>query len=215
VSSLESEVRANFEAAVIAHQQLLNDVSLATTLSRWAATCARALKAGGTIFFAGNGGSFADAQHLAAEFTGRMLRDRSPLAGVALGTNSSSMSAIANDYGYETVFAREIAAWGRPGDVLIVLSTSGSSVNILDAVGAARKKGLVCLGLTGQRESELSHCCEVIRVPANRTDRIQELHILLGHTLCSVTDDMLRGALIDDSSVARSGGLGGARLRHD
>lgn len=193
--SLESEIRANLEAAAAAHERLLEDPSVIATLSRWAGVCTEALSTDGTIFFAGNGGSFADAQHLAAEFTGRMLRDRAPLAGVALGTNSSSMSAIANDYGFDEVFAREIAAWGKPGDVLIVLSTSGNSPNVLGAVEAGRAKGLTCFGLTGPQESELSRRCEVIRVPATRTDRIQELHILLGHVLCSVTDDNLRRAV--------------------
>ena len=191
MSTLELDVRKNIEAAVAAHERLLKDESIIGSLSRWAEVCSEALSKSGTIFFAGNGGSFADAQHLAAEFTGRMLRDRVPLPGVALGTNSSSMSAIANDYGYEQVFTREIEAWARPGDVLIVLSTSGDSGNVVAAVSAGQAKGVTCFGLTGEHENELSRRCEVIRVPAMRTDRIQELHILLGHVLCSVTDDIL------------------------
>jgi len=192
MEAVESVVRDAFESAVCSHQRMLEDPILVREIARWAEVCAQTIRSGGTVFFAGNGGSFADAQHLAAEFTGRMLRDRGPLAGVALGTNSSSMSAIANDYGYDEVFTREIEALGRAGDVLVVLSTSGNSRNVIAAVEAATTKGLLCVALTGEASSLLSQTCETIRVPADRTDRIQELHILLGHVLCSTADDLLR-----------------------
>lgn len=191
MEAIESVVKDAFESAVASHQRLLEEPGLVQEIAKWARVCALALRNDGTVFFAGNGGSFADAQHLAAEFTGRMLRDRKPLAGVALGTNSSSMSAIGNDYGYEEVFSREIQAWGRAGDVLVVLSTSGNSRNVVAAVSTAAAMGLSCLALTGQKSSLLSRTCETIRVPAERTDRVQELHILLGHVLCSATDDLL------------------------
>lgn len=187
-----ASVRESLESSVAAHRLLLEATAIHETLARWAETCVNSITSSGRILFAGNGGSFADAQHLAAEFTGRMLHDRQPLAGIALGTNSSSMSAIGNDYGFDSVFSREVLALGRSGDVLIALSTSGNSANLLAAVSAAQSIGIHCFGITGSHESKLSSLCEVIQVPASRTDRIQELHILLGHIMCSMIDDAIR-----------------------
>ena len=134
---------------------------------------------------AGNGGSFADAQHLAAKFVSRLLFDRAPLPSVALATNSSSMSAIGNDYGYEQVFPRELRAVASPHDVLIPITTSGNSPNILAAVKVAQEISIRTMGFTGESGGKLAAVCPCLRVPSSRTERIQEGHILLGHILCA------------------------------
>lgn len=184
-------VRAQLKEALTAHETLLGSSEITDQIVAWAQTCANALAQGGVIFFAGNGGSFADAQHLAAELTGKMSRMRSPLAGIALGTNSSSMSAIGNDFGYQLTFARELEGLGRPNSVVIGLSTSGNSINILELVNQATKMDVPALVLTGARGGEVANLCEVICVPSERTERIQEMHILLGHSLCLLIEDFL------------------------
>jgi D-sedoheptulose 7-phosphate isomerase len=148
-----------------------------------------ALAAGQTIFFCGNGGSAGDSQHLAAELTGRLRQDRAPLAAVALTTDTSVLTAIANDYGYEHVFARQIAALGRPGDVLCALSTSGRSPNILAAVAMARERGLVTIGFAGGDGGPLAQAVDLaLVVPSRDTARIQEAHLTLGHILCALVE---------------------------
>lgn len=184
-------VRSQLLEAANAHQELLNSSEIIEQLIRWGKTCADALSQGGVIFFAGNGGSFADAQHLAAELTGKMGRMRSSLAGIALGTNSSSMSAIGNDFGYELTFARELEGLARPRSVVIGLSTSGNSSNVLELVSQAKSMHIPTLVLTGTNGGEVAAICEVIRVPSDRTERIQEMHMVLGHTLCLLIEEFL------------------------
>jgi D-sedoheptulose 7-phosphate isomerase len=138
--------------------------------------------------FAGNGGSFADAQHLSAEFTSRFMVDRAPLASLALGTNSSAMSAIGNDYGYDQVFARELQAVGRRQDVFVPITTSGNSLNVLEAVVVATTLGITTVGLTGAGGGRLRQLCECICVPSTETARIQECHVLMGHVLCGLVE---------------------------
>ena len=150
--------------------------------------CLSTLKTGGKVIFAGNGGSFADAQHLSAEFTSRFMFDRSPLASIALGTNSSAMSAIGNDYGYDQVFARELKALGGPNDVFIPISTSGNSANIIQAVEIAIDKKIYTLGLTGESGGVMKNLCNCLCIPSQNTARIQECHILLGHILCGIVE---------------------------
>ena len=148
-----------------------------------------AFTAGNRLFMAGNGGSAADAQHIAAELTGRFVRDRRPLPALALHTNGSAVTAIGNDSGFDHVFARELQAHARAGDVLIAISTSGSSANILRAVQVAREQGLVTIGLTGATGGALGPLCDVcVQVPSSTTARIQEMHILIGHTICDLVD---------------------------
>lgn len=171
-------------------------VRAATALAPLAPIVARAadmiwagLEGGGRLFLAGNGGSAADAQHIAAELTGRFLRDRRPLAAIALHGNSSATTAIGNDYGYEHVFARELAALGRAGDVLMAISTSGNSRNVLLAVETARELGLTVIGLTGASGGQLKSRCDIcLAVPTAHTPRIQELHITIGHTICELLE---------------------------
>ncbi len=149
-----------------------------------------ALRAGGAIYFCGNGGSAADAQHLAAELSGRFLKNRRPLAGVALTTNSSALTAIGNDFGYDEVFSRQLEGVGKSGDVLVSLSTSGNSANVVKAVAIAQVLGMKTISLTGERESALSAKCDIcLKVPSISTPRIQEMHILVGHILCELAEN--------------------------
>lgn len=184
-------VRTQLQDAVTAHKELLDSRAITDQIATWAKTCADSLAQGGVIFFAGNGGSFADAQHLAAELTGKMGRMRSPLAGIALGTNSSSMSAIGNDFGYQLTFARELEGLSRPHSVVIALTTSGNSANVLELVDQAKMMAVPALALTGAHGGAVAERGEVIRVPSDRTERIQEMHILLGHTLCLLIEEFL------------------------
>jgi D-sedoheptulose 7-phosphate isomerase len=166
--------------------------SLAGDVDRVVATIARSMAGGGSLLTCGNGGSAADAQHIAAELTGRFFRDRRPLPAMALHGNTSSLTAIANDYGYDQVFAREVAAHGRAGDVLLALSTSGNSENVLSAIGAARQKGMTVIGLTGETGGKMRDLCDLcLCVPSASTPRIQECHILIGHTVCELLERIL------------------------
>ena len=146
------------------------------------------LQNGGKVFFAGNGGSFADSQHLAAEFISRFLFDRKALPSIALGTNSSNMSAISNDYDFKKVFARELYALGSSKDILIPITTSGNSKNLIEAVRTANKIGIKSVALTGATGGKLSGLCECIKVPSVSVPRIQECHILIGHLLCQIAE---------------------------
>ena len=167
--------------------------SLAPDVDRVVAIMARSMEAGGVLLTCGNGGSAADAQHIAAELTGRFLRDRKPLPALALHGNTSSLTAIGNDYGYDEVFAREVSAHGRLGDVLLAISTSGNSANVLRAIAAAREKEMVVIGLTGEGGGKMRDLCDVcLCVPSNCTPRIQECHILIGHTICEFLEKILR-----------------------
>ena len=152
------------------------------------------LKAGGTAFFCGNGGSAADAQHLAAELAGRYYLERPAMAGVALTTNTSSITAIGNDYGYEFVFSRQLEGLGKKADVLVAITTSGGSKNILEAVKAARKLGMSVIGMTGEKGKTFAALCDVALVtPSEKTPRIQEGHIAMGHALCEEVEGALYG----------------------
>jgi D-sedoheptulose 7-phosphate isomerase len=160
-----------------------------TAFDRAAALLTSALRAGRKILLCGNGGSAADAQHLAAELTGRFERDRRALPAVALTTDTSALTAIANDYGYAAVFARQIEALGRPGDVLIAITTSGGSPSVLRAVTAARRSGLRVIGLTGATGRAFARSCDAaFVVPHARAARVQEVHIAIGHVLCEIAE---------------------------
>jgi len=149
---------------------------------------------GGKALFCGNGGSAADAQHLAAELSGRFYSDRPPLYAEALHVNSSYLTAVANDYGYDAVFARMVQAAGQPGDVLVALSTSGNSPNILKAIEMAKEKGMTVLGFTGLSGGKMASLCDVIlNVPSSDTPRIQESHILIGHIICQWVEEVMFG----------------------
>lgn len=166
--------------------------SLASGVSRAVDMLCSSLAAGGQLLVAGNGGSAADAQHIVAELTGRFLRDRQPLRALALHANSSALTAIGNDYGYEHVFARELVAHARPGDVLLAISTSGNSPNILRAIGAARNTKVSVIGLTGDSGGKMKDVCDLcLCAPSKSTPRIQEMHITIGHTICELLEERL------------------------
>ena len=166
--------------------------SLALDVDRVVTVMARSMAAGGVLLACGNGGSAADAQHIAAELTGRFFRDRRPLRALPLHGNTSSLTAIGNDYGYDQVFAREVGAHGREGDVLLAISTSGNSPNILRAIEAARDKRMSVIGLTGESGGKIGDLCDLcLRVPSTSTPRIQECHILIGHTICELLERIL------------------------
>ena len=152
------------------------------------------VRSGGKLIFFGNGGSAADAQHLAAEFTGHFVRERQPVAALALSTDTSALTAIGNDYGFEHVFERQIRALGRKGDVCIAISTSGNSPNVLRAAGAAREIGMCVVALTGRGGGRLAEIADIaLVVPSDSTARIQECHITIGHILCEFVDEELIG----------------------
>jgi len=147
------------------------------------------LQGDGKLLFFGNGGSAADAQHLAAEFVGRFVRERAGLPAIALTTDSSILTAVGNDYGFDQIFARQIQALGRPGDVAIAISTSGNSLNVLEGVKEARKRKLKTIGLTGKDGGLLAQQTDVaIMVPSTSTAKIQECHIAIGHLFCELVD---------------------------
>jgi len=153
------------------------------------------LAAGGQLLIAGNGGSAADAQHLAAELTGRFLLERRPFRAMALHGNTSALTAIGNDYGYEHVFARELSAHARPGDVLLAISTSGNSANVLRAIAAAREHKVKVIGLTGESGGRMQSLCDLcLCIPSHSTARIQEMHITIGHAMCELLEARLAKA---------------------
>ena len=148
-----------------------------------------ALQGGGAVFFCGNGGSAADAQHLATELVGRYLKDRPALRAIALTVDTSALTAIANDYGFDHVFARQLRGLARTGDVLVALSTSGHSINVVAAIDAARDLGVTTIGLTGADGGRMVEACDLcIRVPSTKTPRIQEMHIAVGHMVCELVE---------------------------
>jgi D-sedoheptulose 7-phosphate isomerase len=165
-------------------RRLDNEISAACSL------CLATIGGGGKILLAGNGGSAADAQHIAAEFVGRFVRERRSLPAIALSTDTSAMTAISNDYGFEAIFARQVEGLGNVGDVFIGISTSGNSPNIIQAVESARQKGLKVIVFSGRNGGILRGSADVeIIVPSEVTARIQEMHILVGHIICEFVDD--------------------------
>jgi D-sedoheptulose 7-phosphate isomerase len=181
-------IRDQVAASIAVKQSILADDELIDRLEKLATDCVRCLQSGGKVIFAGNGGSFADAQHLSAEFTSRFMFDRAPMASLVLGANNSAISAIGNDYGYEQIFARELNGVAKQGDVFIPITTSGNSANILIAVEQARKQNLTTVALTGQGGGKLAALCDCLCVPSRETARIQESHIMIGHIVCGLVE---------------------------
>jgi D-sedoheptulose 7-phosphate isomerase len=175
-------------------QSLLADPEFQNSTMRVAMRLIESIRSGGKIFFFGNGGSAADAQHLTAEFTGRYLKERRPLPALALSVNSSSVTAIGNDYGFDLVFARQLEALGNAGDVAIGISTSGNSKNVVRALEIARRKSIFAVGLTGANGGPIEHVADcTIRIPCDETPRVQECHILTGHIICEIVEEVLCG----------------------
>jgi D-sedoheptulose 7-phosphate isomerase len=168
------------------------DAAFGCAIDDTAAAIAEALRSGGKVLLAGNGGSAADAQHIAGELVGRFNYDRPPAAALALTTDSSVVTAIANDYGYARVFERQILGLGRPGDVFIAISTSGRSPNILRAIAAARERGLTVVGFTGRGGGDMAALCDLcLKVPAEPTPLVQQLHITAAHIICGLVEERL------------------------
>lgn len=173
-------------------QGMLNDQALCSSLAGAASACISSLQSGGRILLGGNGGSAADAQHIAGELVSRFAFDRPGLPAIALTTDTSILTAIGNDYGFEKLFARQVQAHGSKGDVFIGYSTSGKSVNILCAFEEARAKGMVCIGLTGNRGGPMRELCDfLLEVPSSDTPKIQEGHLVLGHILCGLIENTM------------------------
>ena len=185
--SMQDAIRELFEASAHAKQVFLAENTDA--LARAIDVVANALAGGKKLLLFGNGGSTADAQHIAAEFVGRFLRERRPLPAIALTTDTSALTAIANDYGYDDVFARQVRALATAGDVALAISTSGRSPNILAAVDAARHRGMRTIALTGATGDALANAADLaLRIPSTRPARIQESHIAIGHAMCEVVE---------------------------
>src|ERR1700712_563502 len=175
------------------HQQLIQKVieKLTGNIEKACEMITSAIQNGNKVLTAGNGGSAADAQHIAAELSGRFVKNRKALPGIALTTDTSALTAIANDYGYNHVFSRQVEALAQPGDLFIGISTSGNSQGILNAFETAKNIGCKTLGLSGRDGGKMNGICDLnIVVPANVTARIQEMHILIGHILCKAVDDL-------------------------
>ncbi|KZY69099.1 phosphoheptose isomerase [Oleiphilus sp. HI0066] len=168
-----------------------NDAAILEQLETSIQLCVEAIRAGKKVLFIGNGGSASDAQHLAAELVGRYRFDRESLPAIALTTDTSALTAIGNDYGYDEVFARQLSGLGQAGDVLVAISTSGNSGNVIKAIDVARKKGIKVIGMSGEKGQlkEISDTC--LAVPAPLTATIQEAHIMLGHILCDGIEQAL------------------------
>ncbi len=188
--NLKNDMSSLFLRNIEAQKSLLSDLTLLNDIvSKVGELAAGALQAGNKILFCGNGGSAADSQHFAAELTGRFVRDRKPLAAIALTTDTSALTSIANDYAFEDVFARQVMALGLKGDVLVGISTSGNSKNIIRAVAEAKAIGMTTVGLLGRDGGQLRALCDhAIVVPSEVTARIQESHVLIGHTLCGLIE---------------------------
>jgi len=188
---MQQTIATIFADSIAAKQQFLRDYGNA--LVQATEEVVRTLQAGGKILLFGNGGSAADAQHIAAEFVNRYVIDRPPLPAIALTTDTSALTSIANDYGVADLFAKQIRALGKPGDVVIALSTSGNSPNILRALEVCRELGIRTIGLTGGTGGEMAGRVDhLLCVAATRmTPRIQEVHILIGHTICELVDNIL------------------------
>ncbi|HEU4470474.1 MAG TPA: D-sedoheptulose 7-phosphate isomerase [Flavisolibacter sp.] len=182
--SIERSFEQHIQTAKASQEKLQAEVADAGQL------IVKTIASGHTVFICGNGGSAADAQHIAAEFTGRFVTERIGLPAIALTTDTSALTAIGNDYGYARIFSRQLEALGKAGDLLLAISTSGNSPNIIEALRTAKTKGMVTLGLSGKDGGQMNDNCDVnIVVPSAVTARIQEMHILIGHIFCELVDE--------------------------
>ncbi len=184
------KIKNIIQASIDTKLQILHNAELIATIEKVVEVITTALKKGNRIYFCGNGGSAADAQHLAAEFSGRFYTDRKALPAEALHCNTSYLTAVANDYGFELVYSRMIDGIGEAGDVLIGLSTSGNSANIVNAFDVAINKGLITVGFTGITGGQMkAQCNYLINIPSADTPRIQESHITIGHIICQLVEE--------------------------
>lgn len=186
------KIKNIIQASIDTKAKVLADTAMVERIAEVSKVVAGVFRAGNRVYFCGNGGSAADAQHLAAEFTGRFYSDREPLPAEALHVNTSFMTAVANDYSYDEVYQRAVKAYGRKGDVLFGISTSGNSKNILLAQEEAKKRGMVVISFTGETGGKMKEQADYLfNVPSNDTPRIQESHILIGHIICQLVEEEL------------------------
>jgi D-sedoheptulose 7-phosphate isomerase len=184
------KIRDIIKSSIDTKQKLLQDEVLLKTITITIDVIVNAFRDGKRVYFCGNGGSAADAQHLAAEFSGRFYKDRKALPAEALHCNTSYLTAVANDYSFDDIYSRLIDGIGEKGDVLVGLSTSGNSVNILKAFETARKKGMITVGFTGESGGKIRALCDhLINIPSADTPRIQETHIMVGHIICQLVEE--------------------------
>lgn len=180
------------KSSIDVKERILNDANLLLKINEAAELIIKTYKQGGRVFFCGNGGSAADAQHLAAELSGRFYFDRPPLAAEALHVNTSYITAVANDYAYDVIFSREVEAFCKEGDVLVGISTSGNSANVLKAFETAKDKGVLTIAMTGESGGKMASISDIlINIPSNDTPRIQESHITIGHIICQIVEEEL------------------------
>lgn len=187
---MKSRIKSSIKSSVENHIRVLNDSNLQINIERIVTNSIKAFKNDKKMLFCGNGGSASDAQHIASELSGRFYKDRPPLYAEALHVNSSYMTAVANDYGYEETYARMVEASGRKGDVLVGISTSGNSPNVVKAMLNAKEIGMLTVGFTGSKGGKMKEICDImIQVPSDDTPRIQEVHILVGHIICQLIEE--------------------------
>lgn len=185
-------VRQRIEESIQTKQQILEDKNLLNQILEASTAIIEKIKAGGSVYFCGNGGSAADAQHLAAELSGRFYFDRQPLSADALHCNTSFLTAVANDYSYDIIYSRLLSGIGRKGDILVGLSTSGNSKNIVNAFARAKEMGIDTIALTGSKGGEMKNVADLcICIPSDDTPRIQESHIMVGHIICEIIESTL------------------------
>ncbi|EAI5252805.1 SIS domain-containing protein [Campylobacter jejuni] len=194
MENLNSYIKGHFADSILVKEQILKDENLITLIKNASLEVIKAYKNGNKTLLAGNGGSAADAQHIAGEFVSRFYFDRPGIASIALTTDTSILTAIGNDYGYENLFARQVQAQGVKGDVFIGISTSGNSKNILKALEFCKQKEIISIGLSGASGGAMNELCDYcIKVPSTCTSRIQEAHILIGHIICAIVEEELFG----------------------
>lgn len=187
-----TRIKGIFEASINVKQALLEQDHILNNIELSANTIEQCFKGDGKVLLCGNGGSAADAQHLAAEFSGRFYYDREPLFAEALHVNGSYLTAVGNDYSYAEIYSRLVKAKGRTGDVLIGISTSGNSPNVVKALEQAKTQGMITIGMTGETGGKMKDLCDILlNVPSTDTPRIQESHILIGHTICELVEDKM------------------------
>ena len=189
-TSMKNKIKDIIGASIETKQQVLQNVQLLATIEKVVNVITDAFKKGNRVYFCGNGGSAADAQHLAAEFSGRFYTDRKALPAEALHCNTSYLTAVANDYGYDVVYSRMIEGIGESGDILVGLSTSGNSANIIKAFEVAKEKGITTVAFTGMTGGQMKSTSDhLINIPSADTPRIQESHILIGHIICQLVEE--------------------------
>lgn len=183
-----NEIETRIKKSIAVKEKLLLSQSMIQSIDHAGSLIGLCIKNGGKVVFCGNGGSFADAQHLCAEFVSKLIDDRHALPAIALGVNCSNITAIANDYGFETIFSRELSCLGNPDDVLVAITTSGKSENVLQAITTASQLGMKVILMTGEKKRKILADMIEINVPSNETMHIQEAHIMIGHIICEIAE---------------------------